>query len=288
VTLAQPSAGTGLAIGRQAVFLDLDKTIIAKAAMSAFRGPLYQGGLLSRRSLARAFFAQLVYLHFGASAHRLARMRKVLLKLTKGWERARVAAIVEESLAGIVEPIIYAEAMDVIDLHRSEGRMVVIVSASPQEIVTPLSRYLGADESISSQAEVDENERYTGAMAFYAYGPHKAEAIVDFAEQHGIDLGASYAYSDSSSDLPMLECVGHPVAVNPDRALLAIAKERDWEILQFVHPIPLRDRVRDRVPFGNSRPAVALSFGAGFLSAGIAAISWWLGLRRHRRHLPAE
>ncbi len=159
MTLTQPSAGTGVAVRRQAVFLDLDKTIIAKAAMSAFRGPLYQGGLLSRRSLARAFFAQLVYLHFGASAHRLARMRKVLLKLTKGWERARVAAIVEESLAGIVEPIIYAEAMDVIDLHRNEGRVVVIVSASPQEIVTPLSRYLGADESISSQAYVDENER---------------------------------------------------------------------------------------------------------------------------------
>jgi HAD superfamily hydrolase (TIGR01490 family) len=268
--------------------LDLDKTIIAKAAMSAFRGPLYQGGLLSRRSLARAVFAQLVYLHFGASAHRLARMRKVLLKLTKGWERDRVAAIVEESLASIVEPIIYAEAMDVIDLHRSENRVIVIVSASPQEIVTPLSRYLGADESISSRAEVDENDRYTGAMAFYAYGPHKAEAILDFAEEFGIDLDASFAYSDSRSDLPMLECVGHPVAVNPDRALLAIARERGWEILQFVHPIPLRDRVRDRVPFGNARPAVALSFGAGFLSAGVAAVSWWLGLRRHKRHLPAE
>ena len=97
-----------MAVARQAVFLDLDKTIIAKAAMSAFRGPLYQGGLLSRRSLARAFFAQLVYLHFGASAHRLARMRKVLLKLTKGWERARVAAIVEEGVP--LKPVSGSEA----------------------------------------------------------------------------------------------------------------------------------------------------------------------------------
>jgi HAD superfamily hydrolase (TIGR01490 family) len=268
--------------------LDLDKTIIAKAAMSAFRGPLYQGGLLSRRSLARAFFAQLVYLHFGASEHRLSRMRKVLLQMTKGWERARVAAIVEESLAGIVEPIIYSEAMDVIDHHRAEGRVVVIVSASPQEIVTPLSRYLGADYAISSRAEVDAEDRYTGAMAFYAYGPHKAEAIHDFADEHQIDLEGSFAYSDSASDLPMLECVGHPIVVNPDRSLAAVAKERGWEALQFVHPIPLRERVRDRMPFGNSRPAVALSFGAGFISAGIAAISWWLGLRRHRRHASTE
>jgi HAD superfamily hydrolase (TIGR01490 family) len=268
--------------------LDLDKTIIAKAAMSAFRGPLYQGGLLSRRSLARAFFAQLVYLHFGASELRLSRMRKVLLKMTKGWERARVAAIVEESLAGIVEPIIYAEAMDVIDQHRAEGRMIVIVSASPQEIVTPLGRYLGADYAISSRAEVDDDDRYTGAMAFYAYGPHKAEAIRAFALEHGIALDASFAYSDSASDLPMLESVGHSIVVNPDRTLSAIAKERNWEVLQFIHPIPLRERVRDRMPFSNSRPAVALSFGAGFISAGIAAVSWWLGLRRHRRDAPAD
>jgi HAD superfamily hydrolase (TIGR01490 family) len=268
--------------------LDLDKTIIAKAAMSAFRGPLYQGGLLSRRSLARAFFAQLVYLHFGASEHRLARMRKVLLQMTKGWERARVAAIVEESLAGIVEPIIYAEAMDVIDHHRAEGRMVVIVSASPQEIVTPLSRYLGADDAISSRAEVDANDCYTGAMAFYAYGPHKADAVRAFAVVHEISLEGSFAYSDSASDIPMLECVGHPIVVNPDRVLSTVAKDRGWEMLQFVHPIPLRERVRDRMPFGNSRPAVALSFGAGFISAGIAAISWWLGLRRHRRDAPTD
>jgi phosphoserine phosphatase len=156
------------------------------------------------------------------------------------------------------------------------------VSASPQEIVIPLSRHLGVDHAISSEAEVDGDDRYTGAMAFYAYGPHKAEAIHAFADEHGIDLAASYAYSDSYSDLPMLECVGHPTAVNPDRALLAVAKERGWEVRQFVHPIPLRERVRDRVPFGNSRPGVSLSIGAGFLSAAIAALSWWLGIRRHK------
>ena len=120
-------------------------------------------------------------------------------------------------------------------------------------------------------------------MAFYAYGPHKAEAIHHFAEAHGIDLAASYAYSDSFSDLPMLECVGHPSVVNPDRQLLAVAKERDWEILQFVHPIPLRERVRGRVPFANSKPALSLSIGAGFVSAAIAALSWWIGIRRHRQ-----
>jgi HAD superfamily hydrolase (TIGR01490 family) len=283
MTLPLSREGTGVPPTREAVFLDLDKTVIAKAAMAAFRGPLYHGGLLTKRSLARAFFAQLVYLHIGASEKRLSRMRKVLLQLTKGWERAKVSEIVEETLESTVEPIIYAEAMDLIELHRAEGRMVVIVSASPQEIVVPLSHHLGVDDAISSEAEVDAEDRYTGAMAFYAYGPHKAEAIHHFAEAHGIDLAASYAYSDSFSDLPMLECVGHPSVVNPDRQLLAVAKERDWEILQFVHPIPLRERVRGRVPFANSKPALSLSIGAGFVSAAIAALSWWIGIRRHRQ-----
>jgi len=274
--------GTGEPAPRQAVFLDLDKTVIAKAAMAAFRRPLYRGGLLTKRSLAKALFAQIVYLHFGASEKRLARMRKVLLQLTRGWSRTQVSEIVEETLESIVEPIIYAEAMDLIDQHRSEGHMVVIVSASPQEIVIPLGEHLGVDAAISSSAEVGPDDRYTGEMAFYAYGPHKAEAIAAFAAQHDIDLSRSYAYSDSFSDVPMLECVGHATAVNPDRALATLAKERGWEILQFVHPIPLRDRVRDRVPFANSRPAISLSVGAGFISAGIAALSWWLGIRRHR------
>ena len=274
--------GTGEAATRQAVFLDLDKTVIAKAAMAAFRRPLYHGGLLTKRSLAKALFAQIVYLHFGASEKRLARMRKVLLQLTRGWSRSQVSEIVGETLEGIVEPIIYAEAMDLIEQHRAEGHMVVIVSASPQEIVVPLSEHLGVDDAISSKAEVGPDDRYTGEMAFYAYGPHKAEAIEAFADEHNIDLSSSYAYSDSFSDVPMLECVGHAVAVNPDRALASLAKERGWEILQFVHPIPLRDRVRGSVPFVSSRPAISLSIGAGFLSAVIAALSWWLGIRRHR------
>lgn len=282
MTVPLPPGKTGESSARQAAFLDLDKTVIAKAAMAAFRRPLYHGGLLTKRSLAKALLAQIVYLHFGASATRLARMRKVLLQLTRGWSRAQVSEIVEETLESIVEPIIYAEAMDLIEQHRAEGHMVVIVSASPQEIVVPLSEHLGVDAAISSEAEVGDDGRYTGEMAFYAYGPHKAEAIEAFAAKHNIDLATSYAYSDSFSDVPMLECVGHSIAVNPDRALAAVAKERGWEVLQFMHPIPLRERVRDRVPFANSRPAIGLSIGAGFISAGIAALGWWLGIRKHR------
>ena len=101
-----------------------------------------------------------------------------------------------------------------------------LISASPEEIVAPLARYLGVDDAIASRAKLDDDGRYTGEVEFYSYGPFKAEAMVHAAAMYGIDLDASYAYSDSATDLPMLEVVGHPVAVNPDRELARVARAR--------------------------------------------------------------
>ncbi|MCU1493905.1 MAG: HAD-superfamily subfamily hydrolase [Acidimicrobiaceae bacterium] len=261
---------------REAAFFDLDKTVIAKAAMSAFRGPFYAEGLLSRRSIARAVFTHLVYLNLGANERRLTRIRESLLKLTKGWERDKVVAVVEATIEDAVEPIIYAEAMDLIEYHHELGRLVVIVSASPEEIVRPLGHHLGVDETIASRAEVDDEGRYTGSMAFYAYGPYKAEAMRELAERCGLDLEGSYAYTDSYTDLPMLEAVGHPVAVNPDRVLAKLARDRSWEVRHFVRPVRLRDRVRDRMR-ESSRPTPVQMGGVVLLAAGATALGWWLG-----------
>jgi HAD superfamily hydrolase (TIGR01490 family) len=258
----------------EAAFFDLDKTVIARASMAAFGRPLYNGGLIKRRTVIRALYAQLVYLHLGASEQRLERIRESVLQLTKGWSRDRVRQIVAETLAETVDPIVYREAIELIEQHRAEGRRVVIVSASPEEIVAPLGRYLGADAVIASRALTDDEGRYTGEMAFYAYGPFKAEAIAGLAKERGIDLAGSYAYSDSYTDAPMLESVGHPVAVNPDRVLQKLARERGWEIRQFVRPVRLRDRMTP------SKPAMAVTIGAMAVGAGAFAAGWWLGIRR--------
>ena len=255
-------------MGSSAAFFDLDKTVIARASMVAFGGPFRRHGLLSRRLLLRALWGQLVYLQLGADEQKLARMRDSVLALTKGWEQARISAIVRETLEEVVEPITFAEALALIDEHRAAGRKVFIVSASPEEIVTPLSRHLGADEAIASRAKLDGEGRYTGEMEFYAYGPAKAEAMQRVAADEGIDLDASYAYSDSATDLPMLEVVGHPVAVNPDRELARVARERAWEVRQFVQPVRLRDRVP--VP-----PAAPAAVGGGVLAATAAGALWW-------------
>jgi HAD superfamily hydrolase (TIGR01490 family) len=264
----------------EAAFFDLDKTVIAKASMVAFGRSFYNGGLINRRTVVRAVYGELVYLHLGASEQKLNRIRESVLRLITGWHSDRVREIVAEAIEEIVEPIIFAEAADLIDWHHEHGRLVVIVSASPEEIVTALSRFLGADCCIASRARVDDEGRYTGKMQFYAFGPFKAEAMDQLAAERGIDLAASYAYTDSYTDLPMLEAVGHPVAVNPDRVLNRYAREHDFEVLHFSQTVSLWSRVRDRFGVVPPRPAIAASAGAVALGVGAAAAGWWLGSRK--------
>jgi HAD superfamily hydrolase (TIGR01490 family) len=267
----------------EAAFFDLDKTVIAKASMVAFGRPFYDEGLISRRHVVRALWGQLVFMHLGASEQKLARIRESVLRLTRGWDQERVRRIVRETLEIVVEPIVYAEAKELIAWHRAQGRRVYLVSASPSELVEPLADYLGVDGAIASTARVDEAGRYTGEMAFYAYGPYKAEAMRALAEAEGIDLAESYSYSDSYTDAPMLEVVGHPVAVNPDRVLRKLAEERGWEIRTFSRPVPLREQGAPRPSLGRATAAMA---GAGVLvGAGVATAAWWRV--RHRAPPPA-
>jgi HAD superfamily hydrolase (TIGR01490 family) len=257
----------------EAAFFDLDKTVIARASMIAFGGPFQRAGLLSRRVLLRALWGQLVYLWIGADEKKLVKTRDAALKLTRGWEQQKVRSIVREAIDEVIEPIVFEEALELIRWHRSEGRLVAIVSASPEEVVEPLAEHLGADVDIGTRAKVDIDGRYSGELVRYAYGPAKAVAVRELAEERGIDLAASYAYSDSVTDLPMMELVGHPVAVNPDRPLLRVARERDWEVVRFVKPVRLRDRVPMPTP-----AQTAAGGGVGALVA--AAVIVWLRLRR--------
>jgi phosphoserine phosphatase len=133
--------------------------------------------------------------------------------------------------------------------------------------VTPLAQYLGVDSTISTRPEIDDEGRYTGRVEFYAYGPYKAVAMRELAITDDIDLAESFAYSDSITDLPMLEAVGHPIAVNPDRDLRRVAAERGWEIRTFDSTVALKTRRHVRpVAIGSGTVAVA----------GVAAATWWL------------
>ncbi len=260
----------------KAAFFDLDKTVIARASMVAF-GPSFQrAGLLSRWLVARALYAQLVYLYFGADEQRMARMRSAALRVITGWEQARVVEIVDETLEKVIEPIVYSEALELIKAHKAQGDKVFIVSASPEEIVAPLARFLGVDEAIATRAQLDENGCYTGEVEFYAYGPSKVDAIQRVAQRDGIDLDASWAYSDSATDEPMLSAVGNPVVVNPDRDLAKIAKTHGWDVRQFDRPIRLEKSLTTPTP-----TKVGVVVG-GTVALG-ASVAGGIALRRRTR-----
>ncbi len=261
----------------EAAFFDLDKTVIAKASMLAFGPPFYKEGLISRRTVIRSAYAQLIYRHLGANDQKLARLRETVLALTKGWDQNRVTQIVTRTLTEIVEPLIYKEALDLMQFHKSQGRLIYLVSASPIEILTPLGDFLNVDGVIGSKSRIDPEGRYTGEMEFYAYGPYKVDAMLEIAKSKNLSLQDSYAYSDSYTDIPMLEAVGHPAAVNPDRVLTKRAKEKGWEILTFSKPVHVKDANRK----GTRTQAVA----AGLAAVAVASLATATGvaLKKQRR-----
>ena len=261
-----------LASGRPAAFFDLDKTIIAKSSTLAFSRSFYAGGLISRGSVLRSAYAQFVYLVGGADHDQMEKMREFLSDLCAGWDVQTVRDIVADTLHNIVDPLVFDEAVSLIEEHQLAGRDVIIVSASGTEVVEPIGEMLGADGVIATRMEIEDG-KYTGGISYYAYAENKATAIIELAEAKGYDLERSYAYSDSATDVHMLEIVGHPYAVNPDRELRRQATSRGWPILVFNKPVALRTRVR--LPSGKPTLA-ALALGTAAAVGGAI----YLGARR--------
>jgi HAD superfamily hydrolase (TIGR01490 family) len=240
--LDAPLAGPWAA-GRPAAFFDLDKTIIAKSSTLAFSRPFYAGGLISRGSVLRSAYAQFVYLVGGADHDQMEKMREFLSELSAGWDVQTVRDIVADTLHNVVDPLVFDEAVSLIEEHHLAGRDVIIVSASGTEVVEPIGEMLGADGVIATRMQVEDG-KYTGVIDFYAYAENKATAIEELARRQGYDLSRSYAYSDSITDIHMLEAVGHPCAVNPDKELRKQATSRGWPVLVFSKPVALRTRMR--------------------------------------------
>ncbi len=262
----------------EAAFFDLDKTIISRSSSLALSRPMYRAGMVSRGQLLRGAYAQMVYLLVGADERKMERLKEGMLALTKGWNRDQIERLVDEVLLDVIDPYVYQEALDLMALHRSEGRRVYIVSSSPEEVVRPLASHFGVSGVIATRAEVGEGGRYTGELAFYCYGEGKGEAVREMAEREGIDLSRSYAYTDSVTDLPMLETVGRPVAVNPDRELRKVAEERGWPIRDFRRPV----RLRSRIAATASQPRTQILAGvaaAGAIAVGLA----WVTIRARFR-----
>jgi HAD superfamily hydrolase (TIGR01490 family) len=261
---------------RVAAFFDLDQTVIAKSNTLSFSRPFFQEGLINRRAVLKSAYAQFVFMLAGADADQMDRMRAHITSLCAGWDVEQVNAIVEETLHDIVDPLVYKEAIQLIAEHKDHGRDVVVLSASGEEVVAPIAKLLGVTHYAGTRMAVT-NGRYTGEVDFYCSGENKAIAARRLATEYGYDLAESHAYSDSVADLPLLESIGHPTVVNPDRGLRKEAVQRGWPSVAFEHPISLRARIP--TPSGTVMTAAAVSMGA-VAAAGAA----WYGVRYWRRH----
>jgi HAD superfamily hydrolase (TIGR01490 family) len=246
----------------RAAFFDLDKTVIAKSSLVALGPEFHARGLLHRRTLVWGVFSQILFMRFGANDEKLNKIRESVLKVTKGWDRQEVRTLVAETINEIIEPLIYSEALELIDHHLAQGDEVWLVSMAPSEIVEPFAELLGITGAIASRAKIDDEGKFTGEMEFFAQGENKAVAMRELAEERDIDLDDSYAYSDSETDIPMLEAVGHAYAVNPDRTLTKLAHDNEWPILDFSHPVRAHDRSKSHTPFFIS--AVVIGVAAVF------------------------
>lgn len=249
--------------GGVAAFFDLDKTIIASSSALAFSRPLMREGLISRRAALKSAYAQLVFALSGADEERTERLRAEISTLCTGWDVEQLRSIVSETLHDVVTPLVYAEAEALIAGHKAQGHDVIVLSAAGEEVVTPIAEMLEVTHSVGTRMTVVDG-RYSGDIDFYCYGEEKATAAKQLAAERGYDLSRCHAYSDSSTDVPLLETVGHPHAVNPDRSLRRTATERGWEIHAFEKPVSIRSRM-------TSPATVAVGLGIGLgVGMGVA------------------
>lgn len=248
-------------VPRQAAFFDLDKTIIATSSAHAYGREFMHNGLISTTEALQMSLAKASYVMAGHSSEQMDASRDQLTTLVSGWDVDEVQRITESALHTVVAPTIYSEARELIRFHQSAGHDVIIISASASQLVRPIAAELGVDKVVATELEIVDG-RFTGEILTYLKGEAKADAMRGLAQEHGYDMSESFAYSDSSTDIPMLELVGNPVAVNPDRAMKKAALERGWEIRSFKDPVPL-------FQMPNARD---ISIGAGVL-AGLVAVT---------------
>lgn len=215
-----------------AAFFDLDRTLIAGSSAFVFARAARDAGFIRIQDFALDAMKAMKFRFFGSTDNSSIEVRERILAAAGGIRQSDLVGLNEmvlPELLGLIRP----EARALLDQHHAAGRETWIVSASPIEIVEPLAQALGMTGGIGTVGEV-ENGVYTGKLAGpFCYGEGKAEAITALALQRNIDLTNSWSYSDSMSDLPMMNLVGNAVAVNPDAELTSLSRQKGWPVVVF-------------------------------------------------------
>jgi HAD superfamily hydrolase (TIGR01490 family) len=236
-----------------AAFFDLDRTLMAGSSAFQFGRAAYKAGLVSRRRLLADTLENVRFSMRGSTDKGTDALRERIAQLLEGVRVRDMQRLAPDVLAGVL-PRLYPRMLDIAYEHQDAGRPIFICTAASQEMAELMAIVLTFDGAVGSVSEVVDGH-YTGrAGGPFTYREGKAQAIRELAERESIDLTASWGYSDSESDLPMLRAVGHPVAVNPDAELARVARQEGWEILRFD---------RRRLRFAGAAVAAAAAGGLG-------------------------
>jgi HAD superfamily hydrolase (TIGR01490 family) len=256
---ANGSGGSPPGRPRGAAFFDLDKTLMAGSSGVFFARAAYETGMISRGRLVQDVYENVRFRLLGSTDDRADEVRKRVGEMIAGVRVRDLQRLSPRVLSGVL-PRLYPQMLERAYAHQDAGLPVYILTAASQEMADLLARVLAFDGGLGSRSEIVDG-RYTGRPAGpFNYREGKVLAMRELVDQEGIELDASYAYSDSESDLPMLRAVRHAVVVNPDAALRRIAAEEGWEVVEL-------DRLRRRL-----KVLAALGAGTAVASVGRVAL----------------
>jgi HAD superfamily hydrolase (TIGR01490 family) len=214
------------------VFFDLDRTLMAGSSGFHWARAARRAGLTTRRQLAADAFENIRFRLHGSTDEATREVQKRVGAFLQGRRVAELERLNPMVLAGVL-PRLYPKMLETAYEHQDAGRPVFIVTAASQETAEMLAHVLFFDGAAGSKLEQRDGV-YTGRFdGPFCYGEGKPVRMRELADERGVDLAESWAYSDSASDLPMLRAVGHPVAVNPDAELARVAREEGWEVMTF-------------------------------------------------------
>lgn len=248
---------------KRAAFFDVDRTLIPGSSLFLLARGLYERDMFRVRDMARFGWGQLMFRLRGEHKKGLDRSRESL-EFVAGRSQRELVSWGREIAEDRILPRVYQDIVQVIEGHQERGDLTFLVTAAPIELADELARHLGMNGAIATVSEVDSGGYYTGRLVGeIMHGPVKAKAVAEVAAERGLDLGECAAYSDSMNDLPLLEAVGYPHAVNPEGELRRIAFQRGWPI----HELRTRRRaLLIGIPAGLG--------GAALFGSGIAAGAW--------------
>ncbi len=245
---------------RAAAFFDLDRTLMAGSSGIFFARAAYEAGMITRGRLLGDLWQNLRFRLRGSTDDWADEVRRRVGQMLAGVAVRDLQRMSPRVLAGVL-PRLYPQMLERAYRHQDAGRPVYIVTAASQEMADLMAHVLVFDGGVGSRLEVRDG-RYTGRAAGpFNYREGKVLSLRELAASEAIDLDASYAYSDSESDLPMLRAVGHPVVVNPDADLRRIAVEEGWEIVHL-------DRLGRRLKILTGVAGAAALGGLGGLARG--------------------